>query len=357
MIAPGSSRNSQEESYGSNNMAHNYFIEEARKREQERNRNSKPSVMHTTSLQNTTNGSKPKPRSNNQTYRSLPVSKSSYVTSNVVPLVDHSRNPSSFSDSKHFVCLTCQKCVFNAIHDACLTKFLKEILTGHKFSPNKSSAVWVLTGKIFTSTTTKVDSEPPNGSKEDITNPYECEQTLNGFKEFQSDKQEQWLLQTTLQAPFFKEKKGLVPNPAPTAPYVPPTKNDWDLLFQPMFDEFFNPPPSVVYPVPVVAAPRPVDLTSSTVSTLIDQDATSAKSTSQVSSSNVRPSHTTVELLGRWTKNHQIKNVIRYPSRSFSTRKELKINAMWCYFDAFLTSVEPKNYKEAMLEPSWIEAM
>ncbi|GJW59263.1 retrovirus-related pol polyprotein from transposon TNT 1-94 [Tanacetum coccineum] len=26
--------------------------------------------------------------------------------------------------------------------------------------------------------------------------------------------------------------------------------------------------------------------------------------------------------------------------------------AMWCYFDAFLTSVEPKNFKEAMLESS-----
>ncbi|GJZ70712.1 hypothetical protein Tco_0634563 [Tanacetum coccineum] len=33
--------------------------------------------------------------------------------------------------------------------------------------------------KIFDSSTTKVDSEPPNGSNEDITNPYECEQTLN----------------------------------------------------------------------------------------------------------------------------------------------------------------------------------
>ncbi|GJW08520.1 hypothetical protein Tco_1570943 [Tanacetum coccineum] len=32
---------------------------------------------------------------------------------------------------------------------------------------------------MFTDSTTKVDSEPPNGSNEDITNPYECEQTLN----------------------------------------------------------------------------------------------------------------------------------------------------------------------------------
>ncbi|GJT83214.1 hypothetical protein Tco_1057556 [Tanacetum coccineum] len=82
VIAPGSSRNSQEESYGSNDMAHNHYLEEARKKTQEKNRNSKPSVMHTTSLQNTTNGSKQKPRSNNQTSRIFPVSKSSGVTSN-----------------------------------------------------------------------------------------------------------------------------------------------------------------------------------------------------------------------------------------------------------------------------------
>ncbi|GKB87925.1 hypothetical protein Tco_0960197 [Tanacetum coccineum] len=107
VIAPGSSRNSKEESYGSNDMAHNHYLEEARKKTQERNRNSKSSVMHTTSLQNTTNGSKPKPRSNNQTSRSLPVSKSSGVMSNSVPLVDHLRNSSSFSDSKYFVCSTC----------------------------------------------------------------------------------------------------------------------------------------------------------------------------------------------------------------------------------------------------------
>ncbi|GJW14216.1 hypothetical protein Tco_0018349, partial [Tanacetum coccineum] len=31
--------------------------------------------------------------------------------------------------------------------------------------------------------------------------------------------------------------------------------------------------------------------------------------------------------------------------------------AMWCYFDAFLTFVEPKNFKEAMPRSSWIDAM
>ncbi|GJY28379.1 hypothetical protein Tco_0404146 [Tanacetum coccineum] len=129
VIASSESRNSSKNMrrFSSNNMVHNHYLEEAKKKTQEKDRNSKSSVMPSTSLQNTTNGSKPKPRSKNHTSRSLPVSKSSCVMSNDVPLVDHSRNSSPFSDSKHFVCSTCHKCVFNANHDACITKFLKEV--------------------------------------------------------------------------------------------------------------------------------------------------------------------------------------------------------------------------------------
>ncbi|GJS02087.1 retrovirus-related pol polyprotein from transposon TNT 1-94 [Tanacetum coccineum] len=67
-------------------------------------------------------------------------------------------------------------------------------------------------------------------------------------------------------------------------------------------------------------------------------------STSQGSSSNVRPIHTPFELLGRWTKDHPKANVIRDPSRSVSTRKQLQTNAMWCYFDAFLTLVKTDEF-------------
>ncbi|GKF42871.1 hypothetical protein Tco_0126213 [Tanacetum coccineum] len=80
-------------------------------------------------------------------------------------------------------------------------------------------------------------------------------------------------------------------------------------------------------------------------------------STSQGSSSNIRQIHTLFEHLSRWTKDHTIANVIGDPSHSVSTRKKLETDAMWCYFDAFLTSVEPKNFKQAMTEPSWIDAM
>ncbi|GKA91425.1 retrovirus-related pol polyprotein from transposon TNT 1-94 [Tanacetum coccineum] len=110
-------------------------------------------------------------------------------------------------------------------------------------------------------------------------------------------------------------------------------------------------------PFPVTAEPRAIDLADSPVSTSIDQDAPSINSTSQGSSSNVWPSHTPFELLGKWTKNHPMANVIGDPSRSVFTRKQLQTDAMWCYCYAFLTSIELKNFKQAMTKPSWIDAM
>ncbi|GKE84100.1 integrase, catalytic region, zinc finger, CCHC-type containing protein [Tanacetum coccineum] len=148
-------------------------------------------------------------------------------------------------------------------------------------------------------------------------------------------------------------------------------------------------------PSQVLVAPRTVDIADSLVFMSIDQDAPSTSipstqkqehsliisqgveespkiphfhddplheslhedSTFQGSSSNMRPSPTSFELISRWTKDHPIANVIGDPSRSVSTRKQLKIDVMWCYSDAFLTSVEPKNFKQAMTEPLWFDAM
>ncbi|GJY11454.1 integrase, catalytic region, zinc finger, CCHC-type containing protein [Tanacetum coccineum] len=164
---------------------------------------------------------------------------------------------------------------------------------------------------------------------------------------------------------------GLVPNPVPQQPFNPPTRNDWDRLCQPMFDEYFKPPLSVVSTVPVVVAPRAVEIdapSSSTSSTNQQQQSSIISqgveepipnalfddpcheplhdvSTSQESSSNVQSSHSPLELIGKWNKDHPLANVIGNPSQPVSTRKQLKTDAMWCYFDAFLTSVEPKNFK------------
>ncbi|GKC21105.1 retrovirus-related pol polyprotein from transposon TNT 1-94 [Tanacetum coccineum] len=58
----------------------------------------------------------------------------------------------------------------------------------------------------------------------------------------------------------------------------------------------------------------------------------------------------------RCTKDHLLVTIMGNPSNPVSTRSQLTTNALWCYFYAFLTKVEPKNYKEAMKESSWIEA-
>ncbi|GJS34947.1 retrovirus-related pol polyprotein from transposon TNT 1-94, partial [Tanacetum coccineum] len=121
---------------------------------------------------------------------------------------------------------------------------------------------------------------------------------------------------------------GLIPKIIPQQPCNPPKRDDWETLFQPLFNEYFNPPTIVVSTVLVAAAPRAVELADSPVSTSIDQDAPSSNSTSQGSSSNMRPSHTPFELIGRWTKNHPIANVIGDPSRSVSMRNQLKTDVM-----------------------------
>ncbi|GKB33247.1 retrovirus-related pol polyprotein from transposon TNT 1-94 [Tanacetum coccineum] len=73
---------------------------------------------------------------------------------------------------------------------------------------------------------------------------------------------------------------GLVQNIPSSTRYVPPTKNDWEILFQPMFDEYLNPPPCVDPQVPAVIAPEHAVSTGTPSSTTIDQDAPSI-STSQ----------------------------------------------------------------------------
>nr|GEV54216.1 uncharacterized mitochondrial protein AtMg00810-like [Tanacetum cinerariifolium] len=136
---------------------------------------------------------------------------------------------------------------------------------------------------------------------------------------------------------------------------------------RPMVDEYFNPLAFAVSPVPVAATPRAVDLAIlpcieelPKAPTFHDDPLNKSPHkdlNSQGSSSNVLQLHTSFEHLGRWTKDHPIANVIGDPSRSVSTRKQLKTDAMWCYFDAFLTSVEPKNFKQAMTKPLWIDML
>nr|GEW20552.1 hypothetical protein [Tanacetum cinerariifolium] len=50
-------------------------------------------------------------------------------------------------------------------------------------------------------------------------------------------------------------------------------------------------------------------------------------------------------------------NIIGQLSKPVSTLLQIHEQALFCYYDAFLTSVEPKTYKEALTQSCWIEAM
>nr|GFA10018.1 hypothetical protein [Tanacetum cinerariifolium] len=204
---------------------------------------------------------------------------------------------------------------------------------------------------------------------------------------------------------------GLVQKSSSSTSYVPPLRNDWDLLFQPMFDELLNPPPSVdnqaaevIAPIAEVIPQVDDDSTGSPSSTTIDQDAplpsksptpteiqpsvilqdvrndnldievahigndsllgvpipevTSKQSSSTASpQSNVQHNHPMPHHNSKWTKDHPLNYIIGPLSRPVSTRLQLHEQAFFCYYDAFLTSVEPKTYKEALTQACRIEAM
>ncbi|GKE90325.1 retrovirus-related pol polyprotein from transposon TNT 1-94 [Tanacetum coccineum] len=57
------------------------------------------------------------------------------------------------------------------------------------------------------------------------------------------------------------------------------------------------------------------------------------------------------------TKDHPLYDIIGELERPVSTRLQLYKQALFCYYDAFLTSVEPKKYKDALTQACWIEAM
>nr|GEV54905.1 retrovirus-related Pol polyprotein from transposon TNT 1-94 [Tanacetum cinerariifolium] len=97
-------------------------------------------------------------------------------------------------------------------------------------------------------------------------------------------------------------------------PVITPSPALKEILFQPMFDEYLNPPPCVDPQVLTVIAPEPVVSTGTPSSTTIDQDSPSLKPSSKesftlvvilnnVHSINQQPKH-----INKWTKDHPIDN-------------------------------------------------
>ncbi|GKD78382.1 hypothetical protein Tco_1341003 [Tanacetum coccineum] len=118
--APSPSKNSTkrvsfqspQESVGSNDMVHNYYLEEAKKMHNFRKKkslNSKPSVITPTRLPNTASGSKLKSSNSNQQPRNWPPSMSSRISNRAINIVEPPRNSNPFLKSKDLACPTCKK--------------------------------------------------------------------------------------------------------------------------------------------------------------------------------------------------------------------------------------------------------
>ncbi|GJW05414.1 retrovirus-related pol polyprotein from transposon TNT 1-94 [Tanacetum coccineum] len=132
---------------------------------------------------------------------------------------------------------------------------------------------------------------------------------------------------------------GLMPNPPPSTPVDHPTSK-------------------VIAPIVEVVAPEPAVSTGSPSSTTVDQDAPSpTSSSSDVIPTIMQTAAPNSEHVTKWTKDHPLENIIGELERPVSTRLQLHEQALFCYYDAFLTSVEPKNYKDALTQACWIKAM
>nr|GEW75141.1 putative RNA-directed DNA polymerase [Tanacetum cinerariifolium] len=215
--------------FSSNDMVHNHYLEEAKKKTQKYNRNSEPSLMPSARSHSTANGSKPKPRINKQTSRNWPASKSSFTTTKTVPIAEHPRN---------------------SRNDSCVTKFLKEVKSCAKVPSNKTPK--------------------RNKPVEQISIPNEQERYIpkghrylinQGFKEFSSDVQamtsdhnssklelhdyinEQSSSKLVPDIASDYDNSDLVPqlhNVSSSADAHVPSQQELDLLFGPLYDEFFN---------------------------------------------------------------------------------------------------------------------
>ncbi|GKF71321.1 retrovirus-related pol polyprotein from transposon TNT 1-94, partial [Tanacetum coccineum] len=106
-----------------------------------------------------------------------------------------------------------------------------------------------------------------------------------------------------------------------------------------------------------VAAPVPAISTGSPSSTTVDQDASSPSNSQTIPKTQPPVIPNDAEEDNHDIEDHPLENIIGELARPVSTRLQLHEQALFCYYDAFLTAVEPKTYKDALTQSCWIEAM
>nr|GEU85413.1 putative ribonuclease H-like domain-containing protein [Tanacetum cinerariifolium] len=142
-----------------------------------------------------------------------------------------------------------------------------------------------------------------------------------------------------------------------------PTEGELDLLFEAMYDDYIGGQPSATPRTDSAAQAHQVRQTSTTSTTIADTTPMPTKSSSQatnfpntsqdVDELNSQQQH----IQQQGNQDHPLEQVIREPSRPVLTRNQLQTDGDMCMYALTVSTMEPKNVKEAMTDPAWIESM
>nr|GEU84714.1 hypothetical protein [Tanacetum cinerariifolium] len=154
------------------------------------------------------------------------------------------------------------------------------------------------------------------------------------------------------------------------------SQQELDMLFGPLYDEFFNAGTNPSTTIPSTSAPSahtnmhaeennndqaeerehiPDD--EFTILLCAPTQEVAECSSHNIGNSNV-PSFNQPQVSEyRWTKDHPLEQVCGNPSRPMQTRRKLATNPEMCMYALTVSTAEPKNIKETMADSAWIEAM
>nr|GEX65750.1 hypothetical protein [Tanacetum cinerariifolium] len=172
-----------------------------------------------------------------------------------------------------------------------------------------------------------------------------------------------------------------------------PSQQELDLLFGPLYDEFFTlgnssvnkssfptnnsnqqdtQPTTNIQPTSESSTPTYVHAEESNVNQaeeehLLEDEFTNPlcilvqevdeSSSHNIGNSNVYEFNQPQVSEYRWTKDHPLEQVRGNPSKPVQTRQQLVTDPEMCMFALTVSTAEPKNIKEAMDDSTWIEAM
>ncbi|GJY58671.1 ribonuclease H-like domain-containing protein [Tanacetum coccineum] len=174
-------------------------------------------------------------------------------------------------------------------------------------------------------------------------------------------------------------------NVFPLADTTVPSQQELDLLFGPLYDEFFNDgtsrvnksssptdnsapqdtnPSTNIHPTSEPTTPTNVhaeenndDQAEFTNPFCTPVQEAAESSSRNLGNSNVHTFNQPQHSEYRWTKDHPLTQVRGNPSKPVQTRRQLATDPEMCMFALTVSIVEPKNIKEAMADSAWIEAM